>query len=106
MMKRNAEQVRTGDRITNPWAYRGFWLDVAWTIRERFVSPEGVIGETVWFAGQDNFGAWRDRCAGMPVGRTVYVLRDSMDCPMPYGELEMLAEFADLPTDDAEDYLL
>lgn len=79
--------VRTGDVITTPWARPGFTLDVAYPVRERFTSPEGMISEVVRFCGHDNFGQWVENAAGMRVGHDVYLVRDSMDTPAPWGEI-------------------
>jgi hypothetical protein len=87
MMKRAAELIRTGDIITTVYAQPGWTLDVAYTVRERFVRPEGGVLEVVRFCGYDNFGTWRENAAGQPVGMDVYVVREARDVPAPWGEI-------------------
>lgn len=87
MMKRAAEQIRTGDIITTVYARPGWSLDVAYPVRERFVSPEGVVQEVVRFCGFDNFGTWRENAAGHRVGQNVYVINEARDVPAPWGEI-------------------
>lgn len=87
MTRRVVEQIRTGDIITTAYARPGWSLDVAYPVRERFVSPEGVISEVVRFCGFDNFGTWCENAAGHRVGQDVYLLRDAFQTPAPWGEI-------------------
>lgn len=89
MMKRAVEEIRTGDIITTVYARPGWTLDVAYPVRERFVSPEGIISEVVRFCGFDNSGQWRENAAGHRIGQSVYIVRDSMDTPAAWGEISI-----------------
>lgn len=86
-MKRAAEMVRTGDIITTVYARAGWTLDVAYPVRERFVSPEGVISEVVRFCGFDNHGQWMENAGGHRVGQSVYIVREACEITAPWGEI-------------------
>lgn len=87
--------VRTGDIITTVYAQPGWTLDVAYTVRERFVRPEDatlqIPMEVVRFCGYDNSGQWRENAAGQRVGMPVYVVREARDVPAPWGEIGVRA---------------
>jgi hypothetical protein len=103
MMKRAAELIRTGDIITTVYARPGWTLDVAYPVRERFVSPEGVISDVVRYCGFDNFGTWVEKVGGHRVGQDVILIRDAHTVPAPWGEIGRAAAVI---ADGAEDELL
>jgi len=86
-MKRAAELIRTGDIITTVYARPGWTLDVAYPVRERFVSPEGVISEVVRYCGFDNYGQWVENVGGHRVGQLVYVVHEADETAVPWGEI-------------------
>jgi hypothetical protein len=87
MMKRAAELIRTGDIITTAYARPGWTLDVAYPVRERFVSPEGVISEVVRYCGFDNHGQWVENTGGHRVGQLIYVIHEADETAVPWGEI-------------------
>lgn len=73
-MKTTAAQIRTGHVITNPYA-QPRELEVAYTVRERFTSPEGVTNEVVRFSGWQG-DTWVEAGWGQPLDGRVSILRD------------------------------
>lgn len=80
MIKTTAEQVRTGQIITNDYA-RPRTFEVAWPVRQRFTNPEGatmdVVRFTGWKLGHDGGRLeWTEASGGMLPGGRVYVVDD------------------------------
>lgn len=80
--KTTAGNVRTGHVIELPWDSRRRQFEIAWTIRERFISPEGVNTAMVWrFAGwllysDGSRAEWKDVRGGQRLDNRVYVVGD------------------------------
>lgn len=75
---RTGHVIKTQQSVTNR---PGWSLEVAYTHRERFVSPEGTVSEVIRFSGWEhsygrNTGLWRERVGGQPLTATVYVVDD------------------------------
>lgn len=71
-----ADQVRTGDTITNDYA-RERWLFVDYPTWDRFTNPEGQTLDRIRFTGVDRWGKRVELGYGMtPKGR-VYIVEDA-----------------------------